>query len=146
MSEENVIPKEWIFKGIRVSKGKRVYAWGTIGSDSHGLYDKPLVAASVGGIYQFYETADGGSFKVSGKYAPHFLRRHDNLEDVKIWAAEEEAAKQHLARKSLNTKAAKVEPLEDIFAGLRAIIPKLNRTERRALFARIADEVFGGQA
>lgn len=140
---EKLIPKEWVFMGQRVVKGKRVYAW-MIPDESGGVmyYKKALVPASIGGVYRFFESEDGSTIKVNGIYTPTFLRRHDNIEEVRIWASEDEAAKQELSVKAMNTKASKVDPLDELFAPLRRITKKLNGTERRALLARIADEIF----
>ncbi|RRJ54707.1 hypothetical protein EHV15_34485 [Paenibacillus oralis] len=140
---EILIPKEWVYVGQRVVDGKRVYAWKVLGeNDSIGYYKKPLAAASVGGVYRFFESDDGKTIKVSGTYSPVYLRKHDNIEEVRIWAFKDEAAKQELSVKSMNTKASKVDPLEDLLSSLRRISKKLSSTERRALLSRIADEIF----
>lgn len=143
--EEKLIQREWVYMGQRVHKGKRVYAWKTLYNDKTGFYSKPLIPASVGSVYIFHESEDGKTFKSSGQHAPRFARKHDKEEEVRFWAAQDEAAKQELSVKAMNTKAAKVEPLEELYASIRQIAAPLNATERRALLSRIADELFSAR-
>lgn len=142
MEDENLIPKEWVYMGQRIRQGKRVYVWGPLGDDRVVYYPKPLISASVGAVYIVYESADGKTFRKSGLYGPRYSRRHDQEDEILIWAAMDEEAKQELAVKAMNTKAAKVEPLDGVLLSIRRIAVNLNRVERRALLSRIADELF----
>lgn len=142
VEDENLLPREWVYMGQRVHKGKRIYAWKTLHNDKTGYYPKPLVTASVGSVYIFHEGEDGRTFRSSGQHAPRFIRKHDNEEEILFWAAQDEAVKQELSVKAMNTKAAKVEPLADLYESIRRIAVPLNATERRALLSRIAEELF----
>lgn len=142
MEEEKLIPREWVYMGQRVHKGKRVYGWKTLHNDKVGYYSTSLIPASVGSVYIFHESEDGRTFRSSGQQAPRFARQHDKKDKVQFWAAQDEAAKQELSIKAMNTRAAKVEPLEDLYQSIRRTAGPLNATERRALLSRIAEELF----
>jgi len=141
---EEMVPIEVIYAGQRVdSKGKRNYVW-MLASDpktSWGWHDKLHIPAGVGNICQFHETADGQRFRVSGALGPKYLRRHEDTAQIRVWAIQDEAAKQRLIEKSLATKSAKVDPLDDLLKPIHDVAQYLTAVEKRALFAKIAEVI-----
>lgn len=129
---------EWIYAGQRVgNKGKRLYAWTRKGSDSMMHYDKPLVSASVGNVYLF--TEQGDSFFSSGEHSPKYFGKYEDKDKVAQWAIADEAARQELSRKAMNTKVSKEKPLDEALDDLRRMARTLNTTERLTLISKCAE-------
>jgi hypothetical protein len=147
MGEEDqieIIPIELVFVGIRESsQGKKLYWWATLPTlKAEWVWDKNHVPASVGGVYLFQSTNNGTSVFHSGKYGPKYLRRFEDKDQVSKWAIEDEVVSQKISFKSLQTKAVKVEPLEEALENIRLISRRLNKTERRAFFSKISEIIF----
>jgi hypothetical protein len=115
------------------------YTWAKNQDDLDDLsfFEKPLVSASVGNIYIF--TLTDTSVYTSGQYMPKYVDRCKNKEKITKWAISDESARQQIAIKSMNTKANKVDSLEDAFENVKRMSMRLNITERLALIAKLSE-------
>lgn len=142
MEEKNELVLS-VFCGIRVHQGKKVYQWENIDENENTIksftFSKPLVPAAVGGVFETYQTET--TIVTVGEQAPRYLKQYSRKEQVTDWAILDEAAKQQLALKSINTKAAKVKPLDDALNDIYEISQHLSRKERVALIAKISEVV-----
>lgn len=147
-TKQEPIAQEFVYCGVRVgSDKKKSYLWARVGEPENELwFGKQLVTASVGGVYRMGETRrENGRTTVysSGKWDPIYQRRFSASEVEEMytakWAAADEAARQEMYNKSLLTKAAKVEPLEDVLLRVENIAKTLNKAERRALMSKLSE-------
>lgn len=129
------------YAGRRVDRGGRIaQQWQAEHETEPRWYGKPLIAysqLSVGAVYEF-ATTDDGRVWVRGADAPRYVDRADGPL-VDEWRAQDLAAGVEQARKALLAKAAKVEPLEDLLAPLRALSLRLTKAERRALGVKVLE-------
>jgi hypothetical protein len=140
MAEQQFKRVDMIYIGVRISTDKkRVYAWVEVDDRDHVVcYNKQIIAgsAAVGNIYETWQSTD--SIKTGGDQQPKYLRRHEDDADILEWSIKDESAKQQLAVKSMNAKAAKVSPLDDELDKIRRMAAPLNATERSALIAKLS--------
>ncbi|MDB5053128.1 MAG: hypothetical protein JWM44_1178 [Bacilli bacterium] len=135
---------EMVYKGVREnSRGKKIHCWSPVKNyRSSFTWEKNPTPASVGGVYSFRSSEDEDTVFASKKIPPRYIRRLEDKEQVTKWALEEELVIEHFALKSLNTKAAKVEPLDDVLKNIGQIAGTLNKQEKRAFLTKISERIF----
>lgn len=141
-----------VYAGRRLSRDKIVHLWypwkdtdgGVPQTDDAYAWSKALIPAAIGAVYRFDGSFDGeGRLSVvgsSGKLVRGVEFRADELLRGQWFAADQEADRVR-SNKSMLTKAAKVEPLDEVMRKLRAVAVDLNRNERRALAVRILQDL-----
>jgi hypothetical protein len=143
--QDEAVGIEMVFCGIRLNNAKQKgYAWANVETpDETFTFKDSLITAGIGGVYQFWRPeGKPDSIYTSGKHQPHYLRRFDDDTRIKKWALADEAAKEQLNLKSVNNKAAKVEPLEDLLDSISTLARQLTAAEKRALHAKISETLF----
>lgn len=138
------VREEWVYIGLYIdSKGKKSYGWANVENlEVKHWFGKQLVSASVGHLYYIYVIhKEGGSLSVrtSGVNMPQWFGKYDDKEQIKLWAIADEASKQQASTKSMNTKASKEAPLDEIYDDLRRVGRQLNTTEKLALIAKLSE-------
>lgn len=127
--------REFVYQGRYLhSNGKTFYAIAPLlEPDAPGAYSKnPQMP--VGAVFSM--DAKDTTIRLS---SARYLRPFGDQVAVREWRARDLATEVELSRKSLNTKARKVEPLEEILAPIRELSGRLTRSEKRALAVRILE-------
>lgn len=129
------------YAGKRLNdRGAARYCWVDT-SDLQGqmlVYSKRMVNVSIGGIATFEATDD-----MALSHGAPTLDRIDDDTAVARWYAADEVAERAARVRSIERKSTNVEPLEVLLAQIKTLTQNLTWPEKRALAARIMEEVFG---
>ncbi len=139
--QDDSVQTEWVYMGVRVdSKAKKTFYWADANNlDNTHAFDKNIITASIGGIYSVWTTKGGSSVFTAGAKMPRYLRRIADKVMYCAWVTKDDAARQVAAVKSLNAKAARECPLDDVLKPIRQIAKNLTSAEKRALVAKVAE-------
>lgn len=135
-------PIRLVYAGRRFADGKVRYTWFDPETEETRMWNVQLVKVSVGVTVDFTgERSSDGNVSILPSSATNF-GWHDVPDQVVAWRATDLDAEQRQAQKALITKAAKIEPLDDILAPIARVAPRLTKSERRALAVRIMEVLY----
>lgn len=124
-----------VYAGRRFTDGGKIGHLYYLG-DEQVVYSTRLAGASIGGWTEV-DAIDAEGSRIYSSSARYLRREPDPR--AQEWRAHDLETEARQAQKSLNTKASKVDPLENILAPLQELAKRLTTSEKRALAVRVLE-------